>query len=129
MFTPHIMPKGVDPWELQPAGTGLTLHVGTALVLAEGKLAKCGATAKPTFVCMADAASTKAGQMVPVMRVLPDTVWETELSVISAGIQPGKKYTLDSSAEKITATDASGVAEVVSFDGTAAGSKVRVRFA
>ena len=71
---------------------------------------------------------TGANQMLPVERVRPETVYETELSALSASIKVGKKYTLDGDAEKITATDTSGVAEVVSFDGTAAGSKVRVRF-
>ena len=37
-------------------------------------------------------------------------------------------YTLDAFGEKITATSTNGVAEVVSFEGTAAGDHVRVCF-
>jgi hypothetical protein len=40
----------------------------------------------------------------------------------------GTKYTIAADGEMITATTESGVAEVMSYDGTAMGSKVRVRF-
>lgn len=129
MFIPHIWHKGVEPWELMPATAALSLQVGHALALSGGKLVKATGTTKPEFICMEDAAATKAGQMIHVERVRHETVYETELSVQSASIAVGAKYTIDAAGEKITATDTGGIAEVVNYDGTAAGAKVRVRFA
>ena len=40
----------------------------------------------------------------------------------------GDKVTLHTDGLQVTATTASGVAEVVGMDGTAAGDRVRVRF-
>ena len=71
---------------------------------------------------------TTDGQMVHVERVREETVYETELSVASASIAKGAKYTIDTTGGMITATTDGGVAEVVDYDGTTAGSKVRVRF-
>ena len=128
MFIPHIWHKGVEPWEIQPETAGLTLKVGHALALSGGKLVLAKGTTKPEFICMEDAAATTADQMIHVERVRAETVYETELSVASASIAAGTKYTIDTAGEKITATTDSGVAEVVDYDGTAAGDKVRVRF-
>lgn len=128
MFIPHIWHKGAEPWELKPAAAGLTLHAGTALVLTGGKLAKATGATKPLFICMQDCAATVADQLIHVERVRPETVYETELSAASTSIAAGNKYTIDTTGEMITATTTDGVAEVVNFDGTAIGSKVRVRF-
>ena len=128
MFIPYIWHKGAEAWEGQPAPAGLTLHVGTALVLTAGKLTKATGTTKPEFICMQEVASTVADQLIHVERVREETVYETELSVASSAIAVGGKYTIATDGEKITSTTTDGVAEVVSFDGTAAGDKVRVRF-
>lgn len=129
MFIPEIWHNSEsEPWELQPAANGLTLHVGTALAFASGNLAKATGGTKPEFICMEDVTTSKAGQKIHVERVRPETVYETVLSVASASIARGNKYTIDATGEKLTATTDSGVAEVVNFDGTAAGNKVRVRF-
>lgn len=128
MFIPHIWNKGAEPWEGVPAASGLALDVGTALVMASGKLAKATGAKKPEFICMQKVDATADGQLIHVERVKPETVYETELSVASTGIARGNKYTLDTTGGMITATTDSGVAEVVDFDGTTAGSKVRVRF-
>lgn len=128
MFIPHIWHKGVEPWEVQPATAGLTLKVGNALRMNGGKLVLATGSNKPEFICMQDAAATTAGQMIHVERVREETVFETELSVASGSIAAGSKYTIDTTGAMITATTDSGVAEVVDFDGTAAGDKVRVRF-
>ena len=117
-----------DPWENLPIATGKTVHVGTALAFSSGKLDIASATTIPEYICMEEAAGTVAGQTVNAIRVSPDTLYETTLSVQSTSIEAGKKYTIDTKGEMITATDTSGVAEVVSFEGTAAGSKVRVHF-
>ena len=127
MFIPHIWHKGAEAWEGKPAGGALELKVGHALVLSDGKLAKATGTAKPEFICMQDVAQTEEDQMIHVERVREETVYETELSVASADIAVGAKYTIDGNGEKLTATTG-GSCEVVNFDGTEAGDKVRIRF-
>lgn len=127
MFIPHMWHSESEPWETLPAPNGATFEVGHALIIEDGGLKKATGTTKPTHICMENVTTTKEGQKVHVERVRPDTVYETELSVASAAIAEGVKYTIDENGEKITAT-ADGVAEVVSYDGTAQGDKVRVRF-
>lgn len=126
-----------QPLEYLPAGA-ITPKLGLALVVTSGKLAVCGATAKPTYICMmeSDEALT-AGDVIPVQRVSPQVTYETTASVeLATGsadaktpLPVGSKVTLSSDGMSITATTTNGVAEIVSMDGTAAGSKVRVRFA
>ena len=128
MIIPHkYLHSAPDSWEALPVTAGLNVNVGTALTVTGGKLVKAGTTTKPTYISM-QKATTKEGQSLHVQRVRPETIYETQLSEASASIAVGKKYTLDAAAEKITATEASGVATVVDFDGTEAGSRVRVRF-
>ena len=127
MFIPHIWHKGAEPWEGYPAGGALELKVGHALVLTDGMLAKATGDTKPEFICMQDVEETTEGQLIHVERIREETVYETELSVASASIAKGQKYTMDANGEKITATTG-GPCEVVNFDGTEAGDKVRIRF-
>lgn len=128
MFLIHKWHSESEPWEKKPAANGLELHVGTALVFSSGNLAKATGGNKPEYICMEEVTTEEAGQMVHVERVRPETEYETELSVASASIKVGTKYTIAADGEMITATTESGVAEVMSYDGTAVGSKVRVRF-
>lgn len=128
MFIPHKWHHESEPWEKKPAANGLTLHVGTALAFASGNLAKATGTTKPEYICMEEVTTTEAGQMIHVERVRPETEYETELSVAAASIKVGGKHTIAADGEMITGTTDGGVAEVTEFDGTAAGSKVRVRF-
>ncbi len=117
-----------DPWEKQPVAASKTLHVGTALAFKTGKLDIASGATMPAYICMEEVATSTDGQMVHVIRVSADTLYETELAEASASIAAGTKYTLDAFGEKITATSTNGVAEVVSFEGTAAGDHVRVCF-
>ena len=127
MFLPysydHTKP---DAFEYLPAAAG-SVEVGMALAFSGGKLQKVSGTTKPEYLCMADL-TAEAGETIPVIRVSDDTIYETELSADSASIALGTKYTIDATGTMITATSASGVAEVVAFDGKTAGAKVRVRF-
>ena len=77
---------------------------------------------------MTERAATTAGETITVTRVSKDVVYETELSVDAAELARGAKQTISTDGNYITATTEGGVAEVVSFDGTAAGDRVRVRF-
>lgn len=128
-FIPHKWHKGAEPWEVKPFMTipdGAAVNVGDLFTLADGYLSRVTGSTKPTFVSMQHIEAPNAMQPVHVERIRPETIYETELSVASAALAAGNKYTTTGS--KLTATAADGVAEVVDFDGTEAGSKVRVRF-
>ena len=115
------------PFEYLPAGEELTLVPGTALTFVDGALALAAGTVKPTYISEIKT-TTVAGQIIPVSRVDGERIYETALSAADAALAPGALRTIDATGNLITATAAGGVAEVVSFDGKAAGDKVRVRF-
>lgn len=129
MILPYSYDKAKpDHFEYKPVTGSLSIKVGTALAFSGGKLAIATGTTKPEYISMTEIASTTDGEDIAVIRVSDDTVYETELAVASSAIALGAKYTLDTNGEKITATTTNGVAEVVAFEGKAAGDKVRVRF-
>ena len=109
--------------------SAITPKVGMALVQSGGNLAIASGTTAPTYVSMIEKeAACAAGDIIPVMRGLPDMVFETTFSTAASAIKLGDKVTLNTDGLQVTATTTSGVAEVVGMDGTAAGDKVRVRF-
>lgn len=114
--------------EYLPAGA-ITPVVGLALVMTDGNLAVCGATTRPQYICMTTAAqAVTAGTIIPVWRVLEDMLYATTWSVAASSVQAGDMVTLSADGLEVTATTTSGVAEVVSMDGTDAGDTVYVRF-
>lgn len=133
MFVPHKNAAGnVIPWEMLPAGE-ITPKVGMALVQADGSLAIATGTNAPTYISMCEKDSAcAAGDLIPVIRVSHDTIYETTNSEAFSGVERGDKVTLHASdGMQVRATTASGVAEVVDFDDDAAsgaGGKVYVRF-
>lgn len=128
-FLTHQNQGGIIPGlEYLPAGA-ITPKVGLALVMTDGNLAVCGATARPQYICMmqADKALT-AGTVIPVFRVLEDMLFATTWSAAASAVSAGDKVTLSADGLEVTATTTSGVAEVISMDGTAIGNTVYVRF-
>lgn len=127
-FIPYSYRDGQpEPWEyLQTSAIG-TVTVGMALTLSNGKLAKATGTVRPDYISMYGGTAA-AGDTIPVIRVYEETIFETEFSAAAASAAAGGKHTIDTTGTMITATTTSGVAEVVSLNGTAAGDKVRVRF-
>ena len=114
--------------EYLPCGA-ITPKVGMALVQSSGNLAVASGTNAPTYVSMLEKETAcTAGDIIPVMRVLPDMMFETTFSAAATAVNLGDKVTLNTDGMQVTATTTSGVAEVVSMEGTAAGSRVRVRF-
>lgn len=110
--------------------SAITPKVGMALVQSSGNLAIATGTTAPTYIsmCEKDSACT-AGDIIPVIRVQKDMVFETNFSAAATSINLGDKVTLHASdGMQVTATTTSGVAEVVYMDGTASGSMCRVRF-
>jgi hypothetical protein len=133
MFVPHKNAAGnVIPWEYLPCGA-ITPKIGMALIQSSGNLAIATGSADPAYISMIekDSACT-AGDIIPVIRVDHDTIYETSNSASFASIKKGDKVTLHaSSGLQVTATKTDGVAEVVGFDDVAAagaGGKVYVRF-
>lgn len=133
MFVPHKNAAGnAIPWEMHPAGA-ITPRVGMALVQTDGNLAIATGVNAPTYIsmCGKDGACT-AGDLIPVIRVDRDTIYETTNSAPFSAVKRGDKVTLhESDGLQVTATTAGGVAEVVDFDDAAAsgaGGRVYVRF-
>lgn len=114
--------------EYLPCGA-ITPKVGMALVQTGGNLAIASGTTAPTYVSMIEKeAACAEGDIIPVMRVLPDMMFETTFQAAATDVNLGDKVTLHTDGLQVTATKTSGVAEVVGMDGTAVGDKVRVRF-
>lgn len=128
-FLIHSTDDGrVLPFEYLPAGA-ITPKIGMALKMSSGVLALCSGTNKPEYVSMEkhDAALT-SGTIIAVVKVQPDVIWETTFSASASGVDPGDAVTIAADGLRVTATESSGVATVVSKEGSASGDKVRVRF-
>lgn len=83
---------------------------GEALILdGDGLLSQCPSTTKPTFIALAAAA---AGANCPVGRVESNQIYEVEAP---GALVVGTKYTINSDASGITASEG-GAAEVVYAD-------------
>ena len=97
-----------------------------ALTVTDGKLAKATATVKPTYISMYQG-TVASGDRIPVLRVLPDTRFKTQLSAAGTALKVGDKVTIDTTGMLATATTTSGVLEIVQLIGTAIGDDVIVR--
>ena len=127
-FTIHSVEGGYIPsWEYHPC-SAITPVVGMALYQNAGNLALVSGTTTPTFISMTErTAALTAGDIIPVLRVNEDIVFETEWSAAATAVKRGQKVTIASDGLRVTATTTGGVARVVDFDGTAVGDKVRVQ--
>lgn len=121
----------VPAWEYLPC-SAITPKVGMALTQSSGNLAIATGTTKPTYISMVEkSAACTAGDLIPVIRVSPDIIFETTISASGTSLNKGDKVTLHaSSGLQVTATTSSGVAEIVDFPSgsQASGATVRVRF-
>lgn len=104
-----------------------------ALVQTGGNLAIAKGTNVPAYISMTERESAlTAGDIIPVIRVDSDTIYETTNSAAFTSVKPGDKVTLHASdGLQVTATTTGGVAEVVDFDDAAKagpGGVVHVRF-
>ncbi|HJH86384.1 MAG: hypothetical protein ACLR5X_08665 [Oscillospiraceae bacterium] len=114
--------------EYLPCGA-ITPKVGMALVQSGGNLALATGTNAPTYISMCEKDSPcTAGDIIPVIRVNKDMIFETTFAAAATSVKLGSKVTLHTDGLQVTSTTASGVAEVVYMDGTAAGDMCRVRF-
>lgn len=129
-FIPHKNDGSIRPQALEYlAATNITPKKGLALYFSSGLLALCSGTNKPEYICMCEGPQLTSGDVIPVLRVLPDRVFETAWSTSGAAINVGQKVTIASDGLRVTATTTSGVAEVVAKEDTAAeNDTVYVRF-
>ena len=117
----------INVFEPQYLTVGATaVSTGEALVLTDGKLVKCGATAKPAFIALADG---DANAEIAVGRVESNQIYEVPVSAAPTALTVGSKVTLGADGLTVTATTTSGVAEIVDLNGaTASGDIIVVRF-
>lgn len=119
----------VPPHEYLPAGA-ITPKWGMALTVSSGKLAVASGTTAPTYISMTERESAVAsGEEIPVIRISPDMVFATKLSVAGTSLNVGDKVTISSDGLGVTATTTSGVAEIVAIHDAAVGGEVLVRLA
>lgn len=131
-FLIHSVDDGrVLPIEYLPC-SAITPKVGMALTQTSGNLAIATGATAPAYISMIEKETAcVAGDIIPVIRVQKDVVFETENSASFASVKVGTKVTLATDGLRVTATATDGVAEVVGIDEVAAagsGGKVLVRF-
>ena len=127
MFLPHQSDNGLQPWERYPAAAG-TYTVGQMLTMKDGKLTalEAASTTTPPYLCMAKK-ETQDGELLPVIRVTGDMIFETQLGAEAAAAVIGTK--LQVRADGLTAdAAAAGTFELTHIEGTAAGDTVYGRF-
>ena len=109
--------------------SAITPKRGMLMKLDGGKLAKASGSDVPEFLCIEErSAAVSAGDPVKVVRVEPDTDYETVFSAAATGLGPGDKVTIATDGLRVTATTTNGVAKIVATEGTASGDTVIVRF-
>lgn len=129
MFLLHSVDGGIVPaYEYLPCGA-IQPQVGLALTVTSGNLAVASGTTAPSYISMREEdKAVAAGTIIPVIKVRDHIVFETTFSAAATSIKVGDKVTISSDGLQVTATKTGGVAEIVWMEGTASGSKVRVRF-
>ena len=136
-FLLHTIKDGhIPPWEYPPIGDG-TYAVGDALVFVSGVLEKVTTDSGQDtdegshYIAMFNGTvETSGSTKYPVVKAGdPSIIWETTLAADDADIAAGLKYIIHTDGAQHSGTTTKGVLEVIDFDGTSAGDKVRVRFA
>lgn len=130
MFVLHTLGSvSTPPMEYLPVIDTVKPTIGLAMVMEEGLLTKASGTTVPTYICMTQRDDfCAAGELIPVIRVQHGIVFATTFAVDAQDISLGNKLTIADDGLSVTATTASGVAEVVKMDGTDQGDTVYVRF-
>lgn len=107
---------------------GLTPKLGMALKLESGKLVTASGANRPEYISMAERKEPCGeGEAIPVLRAAADVIWETEAASAMTGKKIGDRADVSGDGMGVVPS-ADGPAVIVSLDGTAAGSRVTVRF-
>ena len=100
-----------------------------ALVQSGGNLTTASGTTAPTYISMCEKDSAcAAGDIIPVIRVNKDMMFETAFSASATALKLGDKVTINTDGLTVTATKTNGVAEIVYMEGMDAGDMCLVRF-
>lgn len=102
----HRLIGSVEPFEYLEKTAGETVQAGEALSVANGKLTKCAATAKPAYIAMGG--ENRSG-LVPVIRVLATTIFEVPAQADQSTLGAGSKVSLHTDGMQVTAATANGV--------------------
>lgn len=115
--------------EYLPCGS-ITPKQGMALKQAVGVLVAAALTDAPTYVSLCERASAcTSGELIPVLRVQPDMIFETTFASSSTGVNPGDHVNIHTDGLRVTAlTTGSPHAELVYKESDASGAMCRVRF-
>ena len=128
-FVPSRINQGhMQGWEYLPAGA-ITPKVGLALTQTSGLLTVASGTTRPTYLCMMESGTAlTAGDIIPVIHVDDNALYDVTNSAAFTSIKVGDKVTISADGMQVTATKTDGVAEVVNIGDTAVGSEITVRF-
>lgn len=127
MFLPHKSDNGLQPFEYYQAAAG-TYEIGQLLNVADGVLTAITAASKvtPAYVSMGQGTLT-AGDVLPVIRINHEMVFQTTLSAETTGAKLGALLEVTAGGKEVDGA-AAGTFEVTYAEGTAAGSVVYGRF-
>lgn len=126
-FIPYSYADGQPvPWEYKTAGALGAVKPGQALNLSSGKLAKCTGDNRPEYIGMYKG-TVASGDVIPVIKVDEETIFETQNSVANTSAAPGSRLTIDTTGTMITATTGTAVEVVEALD-TANAGRMLVRF-
>lgn len=126
-FKPYAYRTGMaDSWEYMQAGELGDAEPGMALVQEENYLQTVFGAGKPDYICMYRG-NVEEGDIIPVIRVHPDTRFATTFSVAADTVAVGQKLTIAAGGLEVTATEG-GCFEVTEIRGTEAGDEVIGRF-
>lgn len=127
MFLPHKSDNGLQPFEYYPAAAG-TYEIGQLLNVTDGKLAAITAASKatPAYVSMGQG-NLADGDVLPVIRVNHEMVFQTTLSAETAGAKLGALLEVSAGGKEVDGA-AAGTFEVTYAEGTAVGSVIHGRF-
>lgn len=99
--------------------------LGEALVLSDGLLTMCAATATPEYI----ARSAGTDKAIAVNRVLEEDIFETTFAADASAVNEGSKVTIHTDGLQVTATTASGVFYITKKLGSGdTGTKVQGMF-
>ena len=112
-----------------PCAAGVEYKIGMALNVTSGAAAQASGTTVPTHICFTQKKGAE-GETVQAIKLLKGETFEAPLSVDGAALKIGDKVTIAADGIGVTATTASGIAQIVGFmtEAKAAGDGVLVMF-
>ena len=106
----HRSINSVEPCEYLEKTASEEYTAGEAVVLASGKVTKCGATAKPDYIAQGPA---NHKGMVPCIRVLPTTIFEVPAQADQSALGAGSKVSLHTDGMQVTAATPNGASTLM----------------